>query len=198
VSIVELRLRSMTETRCVDFQVGGAIGVAIVPSAAVSRAGALGSPAGLTHGFRSGFALAIPFVAVGLTIAIPLLANTPRQRDERRCGPPRCRTGLARRLRHGGALGKIRRPAGPHIVDAIGGFGDGRQVQGDVGTVDYTTVEVGPGLFIVCWKEPEQGTSVTHFQDWNKLELLASVASGKGEFVQMLSTFAETRRRSAL
>jgi hypothetical protein len=70
--------------------------------------------------------------------------------------------------------------------------------RGDVGTVDYTTVEVGPGLFIVCWKEPEQGTSVTHFQDWNKLELLASVASGKGEFVQMLGTFAETRRRSAL
>jgi hypothetical protein len=69
--------------------------------------------------------------------------------------------------------------------------------KGDVGTVDYTTVEVGPRLFIVRWKEPEQGTSVTHFQDWNKLELLASVASGKGEFVQMLGTLEETRPRSA-
>ena len=69
--------------------------------------------------------------------------------------------------------------------------------QGDPFTVDYTTVEVGPRLFIVRWKEPEQGTSVTHFQDWNKLELLASVASGKGEFVQMLGTLEETRPRSA-
>ena len=69
--------------------------------------------------------------------------------------------------------------------------------KGDVGTVDYTTVEVGPRLFIVRWKEPEQGTSVTHFQDWNKFELLASVASGKGEFVQMLGTLEETRPRSA-
>lgn len=57
---------------------------------------------------------------------------------------------------------------------------------GDTFTVDYATVEVGPRLFIVRWHEPEQGTSVTHFQDWNKLELLASVASGKGEFVQLL------------
>jgi hypothetical protein len=65
------------------------------------------------------------------------------------------------------------------------------ELEGDVGTVDYTTVEVGPQLFIVRWNEPEQGTCVTHFQDWNKLELLASVVSGKGEFVQMLGTLAE-------
>jgi hypothetical protein len=69
--------------------------------------------------------------------------------------------------------------------------------RGDVGAVDYTTVEVRARLFIVRWKEPEQGTSVTHFQDCNKLELLASVASGEGEFVQMLGTLAETRPRSA-
>jgi hypothetical protein len=68
--------------------------------------------------------------------------------------------------------------------------------EGDVGTFDYTTVEVGSGLFVVRWKEPEQGTSVTHFQDWNTLEVLASVASGEGEFVQMIGTFAETRIRS--
>ena len=36
--------------------------------------------------------------------------------------------------------------------------------KGHVGTVDYRTVEVGPGLFIVRWREPEQGTCVTHFQ----------------------------------
>jgi hypothetical protein len=32
---------------------------------------------------------------------------------------------------------------------------------------------------------------VTHFQDWNTRELLASVVAGKGEFVQLLGTFAE-------
>ena len=37
---------------------------------------------------------------------------------------------------------------------------------------------------------------MTHFQNWNKLELLASVASGKGEFVQMLGTLEETRGSS--
>jgi hypothetical protein len=66
--------------------------------------------------------------------------------------------------------------------------------RGHVGTVDYTTVEVGPGLFIVRWNEPEQGTCVTQFQDWNNFEVLASVVSGKGEFVQMLGTLAEVPR----
>jgi hypothetical protein len=64
---------------------------------------------------------------------------------------------------------------------------------GDVLTVDYTTVEVGPHLFVVRWKESGPGTCVTHFQDWNKLELVASVVTGKGEFVQLLGTFAEVR-----
>jgi hypothetical protein len=58
-----------------SFQIGGAIGVAIVSSAAISAAGALRSPAALTHGFRSGFAAAITFAAVGLTIAIALLGR---------------------------------------------------------------------------------------------------------------------------
>jgi hypothetical protein len=65
----------MTETEFVDSQVGGATGVAIVSSATVSAAGALRSPAALTHGFRSGFAVAIVFVAVSLTIAIPVLGR---------------------------------------------------------------------------------------------------------------------------
>ena len=75
MSFVELRLRSMTETEFVDSQVGGAIGVAIVSSAAVSAAGELGLPAALTHGFRSGFAAAITFDAVALTIAIALVGR---------------------------------------------------------------------------------------------------------------------------
>jgi hypothetical protein len=69
----------------------------------------------------------------------------------------------------------------------------GGDFTGDRLTVDYTTVEVGPGQYIVRWTEPERGTCVTHFQNWNKLEVLASVVTGHGEFVQMLGTL----RRSA-
>jgi hypothetical protein len=65
----------MTETEFVDSQAGGATGAAIVSSAAVSAAGALRSPAARTHGFRSWYAVAIMFVAVSLTIAIPLLGR---------------------------------------------------------------------------------------------------------------------------
>ncbi len=67
-------------------------------------------------------------------------------------------------------------------------------VKGDQLTVDYTTVEVGPMLFVVRWKEAERGTCVTHFQDWNKLEVLARVVSGRGKFAQMLGTLAEASR----
>ena len=63
--------------------------------------------------------------------------------------------------------------------------------------MEYTTVEVGPRLFIVRWKEPEQGTSVTHFQDWNTSAVLASVAAGNGQFVQLLGTLTEAQPRSA-
>lgn len=42
-----------------SFQIGGAIGVAVVTSVAVSATGVLHSPAALAHGFRSGFAAAI-------------------------------------------------------------------------------------------------------------------------------------------
>jgi len=59
-----------------SFQIGGAIGVAIVTSAAVSATGVLRSPAALTHGFRSGFAAATVFAAAGLTAAIVLLRRS--------------------------------------------------------------------------------------------------------------------------
>ena len=68
---------------------------------------------------------------------------------------------------------------------------------GDVMTVDYTAVEVGPRLFIVRWAEPEMGTCVTHFQDWNTSAVLASVAAGNGQFVQLLGTLTEAQPRSA-
>ena len=70
-----VKLRSMTETEFVDSQAGGATGVAIVLSAAVSAVDELGLPAALTHGFRCGFAVAITFDAVALTSAIPLVGR---------------------------------------------------------------------------------------------------------------------------
>ena len=73
MSIVELL--SMTETELVDSRVGGATGVGIVSSAAVSAAGALRSPAAVTHGFRCWFAVAIMFVAVSVAIAVPLVGR---------------------------------------------------------------------------------------------------------------------------
>ena len=62
-----------------SFQIGGAVGVAVVSTVAVSAAGALHSPAALTHGFRSGFAAAIAFAAVGLTVAMTLLGRPARR-----------------------------------------------------------------------------------------------------------------------
>ena len=58
-----------------SFQIGGAIGVAVVSTVAVSAARALGSPAALTHGFRSGFAAAIAFAAVGLVMVTSLVGR---------------------------------------------------------------------------------------------------------------------------
>jgi hypothetical protein len=90
-----------------------------------------------------------------------------------------------------------RAPPSPRYRGRPPRFGDARQVQGGCRNGGLHHRRGWPRLIIVRWTEPEQGTSVTHFQDWNKLELLASVASGKGEFVQMLGTLAETRPRSA-
>jgi MFS family permease len=66
-----------------SFQIGGAIGVAIVTTVAVSATGALDSAAAFTHGFRSGFAAAIAFAAVGLVVALVLLRpNRPERLAE--------------------------------------------------------------------------------------------------------------------
>ncbi|HTA88625.1 MAG TPA: hypothetical protein VK745_03590 [Polyangiaceae bacterium] len=60
---------------------------------------------------------------------------------------------------------------------------------GDRFDASYTTVEAGPGLFIVRWKEDSVGTCVTQFQDWNTGHVLASVVTKQGEFVQLLGSF---------
>jgi EmrB/QacA subfamily drug resistance transporter len=58
-----------------SFQIGGAIGVAIVSSVAVSQAGGADPLAALNHGLQSAFATAIVFAAVGLVVALALLGK---------------------------------------------------------------------------------------------------------------------------
>jgi EmrB/QacA subfamily drug resistance transporter len=58
-----------------SFQIGGAIGVAIVSTVTVSRAHGSDPLAALTNGFQSAFATAIIFAAVGMLAAIVLLGK---------------------------------------------------------------------------------------------------------------------------
>jgi hypothetical protein len=58
-----------------SFQIGGAIGVAIVSTVARSEAEGDSPLSALTNGFQSAFAAAIAFAAVGLVAAIVLLGK---------------------------------------------------------------------------------------------------------------------------
>jgi len=58
-----------------SFQIGGAIGVAIVSTVAVSQADGSDPLAALTNGFQSAFATAIIFAAVGLLAAVVVLGK---------------------------------------------------------------------------------------------------------------------------
>jgi EmrB/QacA subfamily drug resistance transporter len=60
------------------FQIGGAIGSAVATTVALSHGGAAGSLSTLTSGYRTAFAAAIAFPALGLLCAIPLLRNRSR------------------------------------------------------------------------------------------------------------------------
>jgi EmrB/QacA subfamily drug resistance transporter len=57
------------------FQIGGAVGVAILSTVAVSHADGADPLVALTHGFQAAFATAIIFAAVGLLVAIALLGK---------------------------------------------------------------------------------------------------------------------------
>jgi EmrB/QacA subfamily drug resistance transporter len=57
------------------FQIGGALGSAVVTTVAVSQAEGLESLSGLTEGFQSAFAAAIVFPALGLLCALLLLGK---------------------------------------------------------------------------------------------------------------------------
>jgi MFS family permease len=69
-------------TNTAAFQIGGALGTAIVTSTILSvTAGSL-SPATLTNGFRAGFATSVIFAILGLCAAL-LLLGTPSKRSQR-------------------------------------------------------------------------------------------------------------------
>jgi EmrB/QacA subfamily drug resistance transporter len=58
-----------------SFQIGGAVGVAILSSVAVSQADGAEPLAALTNGYQSAFTTAIAFAALGLLVAVPLLGK---------------------------------------------------------------------------------------------------------------------------
>jgi EmrB/QacA subfamily drug resistance transporter len=58
-----------------SFQIGGAVGVAILSTVAISNAHGNNELAALTNGFQAAFATAIIFAALGLLIAIALLGK---------------------------------------------------------------------------------------------------------------------------
>jgi len=59
-----------------SFQIGGAVGVAILSSVAVSGANGAGSLAALTDGYQSAFAVAIAVAALGAAAAVALLGRS--------------------------------------------------------------------------------------------------------------------------
>src|SRR4051794_23526468 len=61
-----------------SFQIGGALGVAIVSSIAVSEAAGANPLVAATNGFQSAFAAAILFAAAGLLVAVALLGTRRR------------------------------------------------------------------------------------------------------------------------
>jgi hypothetical protein len=58
-----------------SFQIGGAVGVAVVSTIAVSEAHGADPLAALTNGFQSAFAVAIVFAAAGVVAATVLLGR---------------------------------------------------------------------------------------------------------------------------
>ena len=62
-----------------SFQIGGAVGVAILSTVAVSQADGPDPVAALTNGFQSAFATAIAFAALGAVAAVALLGTRRRR-----------------------------------------------------------------------------------------------------------------------
>ncbi|MFC8513335.1 MFS transporter [Streptomyces sp. NPDC057257] len=60
------------------FQIGGAFGVAVVTSVAISHTGVTGGPAALTMGYRAAFTACVVLAATGMACALLLLSRGPQ------------------------------------------------------------------------------------------------------------------------
>ena len=124
-----------------SFQIGGAVGVAILSTVAVSGAHGAASPAALTDGYQSAFAVAIAVAALGV-VAAGLLLGTRSERERSPSPSPTARPSPRSRrpppdtvhlmvndpfraLSHPIRRGIVERlAAGPATVgEATGGFG---------------------------------------------------------------------------
>jgi MFS family permease len=70
-----------------SFQIGGAIGVAVLSTVAVTGAHGVDSPAALTNGYQSAFAVAIAFAVFGVVAASLLLGGSRRPETGREAEP---------------------------------------------------------------------------------------------------------------
>lgn len=52
-------------------------------------------------------------------------------------------------------------------------------------TVDYTAKEIRSGVFMVYWKEPEGGSAVTQFEDFEQGVVYANIAAKDGKFYNL-------------
>lgn len=68
----------------------------------------------------------------------------------------------------------------------------GGSIEGTSETMDYTTVKVRDGLYVVRWTEPESGDMVTHIEDYSEGACMASSVIG-GQFVQLTGTWTRVR-----
>ena len=68
----------------------------------------------------------------------------------------------------------------------------GGAIQGATETMDYTTVKVREGLYVVRWTEPESGDHVTHIEDYTGGACMASSVIG-GNFVQLVGAWSRVR-----
>lgn len=68
----------------------------------------------------------------------------------------------------------------------------GGAIKGRTQAMDYTTVKLRDGLYVVRWTEPDSGDHVTHIEDYTEGTCMASSVIG-GEFVRLTGTWTRVR-----
>lgn len=63
------------------------------------------------------------------------------------------------------------------------------RADGSSDTVSYTAKEIRPGVFMVYWKEANDGPAVTHIQDFEKGIVDANIATKDGKFYNLRGTW---------